>query len=231
MSCGLRLFCRSVIGLVITTAAFIVLYGCAANSTPSPAPEATIQTNLALIQQNGNLSARLYGIMDFDYSGSVVRSPTELAVSGVPLQWMGANFNGKLQKSSTTEDVIDEVHGSFSDDGNWVESIYYSRQILRKGTNSSGTFYRINLKNIPINEGGSGTAANPGIFERSGTDIQKFINRIEYIDGLMKDGQIEPTIKYISTDWTNSSPGQTPSINLVFAKGSGNAGGTAKSGM
>jgi hypothetical protein len=169
--------------------------------------------------------------MDFDYSGAVVRSPTELAVSGVPLQWMGANFNGKLQKSSTTEDVIDEVHGSISADGNWVESIYYSRQVLRKGTNSNGTFYRINLKNIPIDEEENGTAVKPGIFERSGTDIQKFITQIEYIDGLMKDGQIDPTIKYISTDWTNNSPGQTPSIKLVFAKGSGNAGGTAKSGM
>ena len=59
---------------------------------------------------------------------------------------------------------------------------------MRKGTNSSGTFYRINLKNIPINEGENGTDVKPGIFERSGTDIQKFITRIEYIDGLMKDG-------------------------------------------
>jgi hypothetical protein len=231
MGCSLRYILRLVIGLAITVAVILVLSGCVANSTPSPASEAASQKNLALLQQNGNLSARLYGIMDFDYSGAVVRSPTELAVSGVPLQWMGANFNGKLQKSSTTEDVIDEVHGSISADGSWVESIYYSRQVLRKGANSSGTFYRINLKNIPINEGQNGADVNPGIFERSGTDIQKFITRIEYVDGLMKDGEIDPSIKYISTDWTNSSPGQTPSIKLVFAKGSGNAGGTAKSGM
>lgn len=198
------------------------LSGCTSFSTPSPVAEQTVQSNLPLVQKNGNISIRLFAIMDFDYSGIVYRIPSEFAVSGVPLEWMGANFGGKTLNTSGGQSVADEVHGSVSSDGGWIDSLYYSRQIAR--TNGSGTLYRITLRNVPINEEIKGAPAQLGTFERSGSDIQKFIARIEYKDGIIKNGQIDSGVNYISTDWKNNSPGQIPSLKLAFAKGSGNAG-------
>jgi len=226
---NIRHFFRQIIGLVILIIFLVGLSGCTSSSALSPVVEQTVQTNLPLIQQNGNLSVRFFAIIDFDYSGVVYRIPSEFAVSGVPLVWMGANFNGKLQNTSGGQTVIDEVHGSLSSDGNWVESIYYSRQITR--TNGSGTFYRVTLRSVPVNEQANGSPASLGSFERSGADIQKFIAKIEYQDGIIKNGQIDSGIKYISTDWKNNSAGQIPSLKLIFAKGSGNAGQNTKPGM
>ena len=226
---SIRHFFRQIPGLLIPIIFLIALSGCTSSAAPSPVVEQTVQTNLALIQQNGNLSVKLFAIIDFDYSGVVYRIPSEFVVSGVPLIWMGANFNGKLQNTSGGQVITDEVHGSLSSDGNWVESSYYSRQITR--TNGSGTFYRVTLRNVPVSEQPNGSPVSLGSFERSGADIQKFIAKIEYQDGIIKNGQIDTGIKYISTDWKNNSAGQIPSLKLIFAKGRGNAGQNTKPGM
>jgi hypothetical protein len=208
-------------------------------STTSLNPTTT-QNTLNSIQQNGNLSVRFYGVMTFEFSGTQVSSPSELAVAGVPITWMGLIFNGTLEEKGAGEDITDVVHGSISPDGNWVETMYYSRQILRKTVNSSGTFYRITLTKIPLsgnttitpvvttNTAPSVTApASPaglGTFQITGSDVQKYITKIEYADGPMAGSQIQSTTKYVTTDWKNIGVGQVPSLRLIFALGSGNAG-------
>jgi hypothetical protein len=224
-----RCFSKQSLFLIIVFYTILGLSGCTASSTPVSV-EPISQNNLALIQQNGNLSVRLFGIMDFDYSeGNIFRIPSELAVSGVPLVWMGANFKGNLEKTTKGEDVTDEVHGSLSVDGNWIESIYYSRKTLR--ANGSETFYRVNIQNLPLNYTANVASSNLGNFEKYGADIQKYITRIEYMEGLVKDGQVDSRIKYLSTDWKNNAQGQTPLLKLTFARGGGNGGQNTKSGM
>jgi hypothetical protein len=221
-------FLRQVLDLAII-AALVSLSGCTTSSAPSSLLEPISPDNLALIQQNGNVSARLYGIMDFDYSGGVVRIPSELLVSGVPLTWMGAIFNGKYQKTGSGQTVTEEVHGSISADGDWVETVFFSRQITR--INNSSTFYRVTLRNLHLKYATDTASTTTVIFESSGTDIQKYIAKIEYADGLLKDNRIESSISYISTDWQNNSPGQTPALSLTFGKGSGNGGQLGKPAM
>jgi hypothetical protein len=217
---------------IVMTVFVLSLSACSPASTPASVSP-TVKNNLAVVQQNGNLSARFYGLMTFDYSGSPVKVLSELAVSGVPVEWMGALFSGKLEEFGPGEDVTDEVHGSLSADGNWVESLFFSRQILRTSANASGTFYRVTLKNIHLVIVDAGTQAGQAAFEKTGSDIRKYVITVEYADGPVKDGKIVSKTTYTSTDWENIKAGQTPTLKMSFSKGSGNKGVTApaKPGM
>ncbi len=221
-----------ILTLTVAFTAAIIVTGFSACS-PSPSTTSAIQNSLPLIQKNGNLSVKFSGVMTFEYSGTQVTSFSELAVEGVPIIWMERLFSGKLEEFGAGEDITDEVHGSLSADGNWIETFYYSRQILRKTTNPSGTFYRITLKNVPITGAANGSTAGPGNFIKSGADAQKYITKIEYADGPVKGGQINSTTKYVTTDWGNTGKGQVPTMKVTFALGSGNKGAIApaKPGM
>ncbi len=221
-------FAKRTIGIGIAIALTVLFLA----ACISPSSTSVSQNNLALIQQNGNLSVRFFSVMTFSSSGTLVTAPSELGVSGVPINWMGVIFNGRLEEFLAGEDTTDEVHGSVSADGNWIESMYYSRQILRTTANPSGTFYRISLKSVPISGAASGSTLGPGNFEKSSGDIQKYITQIEYADGPVIDSKINSITKYISTDWGNTFKGQIPTLKLTFAQGSGNLGKTpTKSGM
>jgi len=161
---------------------------------------------------------------------------------------MGTIFNGILEEKGAGEDITDVVHGSISSDGNGVDSMCYSRQILRNTVNSSGTFYRLTLTNVPLSgvttvtpvvtPNSTSSVTTPastsgvGTFQISGSDVQKYITKIEYADGPMNGTQIQSTTTYVTTDWKNTRVGQIPSLRLTFAIGSGNAGVTpTKPGM
>jgi len=151
--------------------------------------------------ENKYLIARLYGVMTFDYSGTTVTFPTELIISSVPLVWMGPIFDGKVENNGPGNDVTDQVHGSVSADGTWIESLSYQRQIIRPGDKSLS--YRITLKNVPIANAATGTTTTPGTFEKT-SDIQKYVQTIEYNSGIFTGGKIVPAITYVSTDWENA---------------------------
>jgi hypothetical protein len=179
------------------------------------------QNNLAVIQEYGNLSARFYGLMTFKSSGTEVSFPSEFSVPPVSINWMGGVFNGKLEETGAGEDVTYEVHGGMSADGNWVDSVYFSRQILRKSANNSGSFFRVTLRSVPMVSTVNGAASQLGSFEKTGADVQKYISKIEYADGPMNGNQIASNTDYVSTDWKNTNSARMPVLKLVLGKGPG----------
>ena len=195
-----------IIVLVIITLGFAACSKLSAPTTPNP-------NNLSGVQQNKYLTARLYGLMTFDYSGTTVSSPAELIISSVPISWMGQIFDGKSESIGPGNDVTDQVHGSVSADGDWILLLTYSRQIAKTGQKS--VFYRISLKNIPIAQVNKDIVTENGTFEQAG-DVQKYVDRIEYSNGIFTDGEIVPDITYVSTDWSNTAIGLQPSLKLAF---------------
>jgi hypothetical protein len=125
---------------------------------------------------------------------------------------MGQIFDGKVVNNGPGNDMTDTVHGSVSTDGGWILSLSYSRQVARTGGKS--VFYRINMKNIPITVFNNGTVETKQ-FEKQG-DVQKYIEKIEYNDGLYDGTTITPAITYVSTDWANTGVGVQPSLKLAF---------------
>ena len=184
-----------------------------AGCSKSTATATQNQTDLSVIEQNKYLTARLYGLMSFDFSGTPVSFPTELTISSVPISWMGPIFNGTLQNSGPGNDVTDQVHGSISSDGKWLLLLTYSRQIARP--NQKSIFYRITLKNVPITQADSRPAGTPGSFDETG-DVQKYVDQIEYSEGIFTNGSIVPEISYVSTDWSNSTPSLQPALRVIF---------------
>ena len=178
-------------------------FSCAASNTlASDNQNATFNSLL----QNKYLTARFYGLMTFDFNGEIFAWPTELAISSVPLVWMGQVFNGKIEVNGLT----DQVHGAISADGEWLLNLSYSRTILGS---TSRTSYSLTLKNVPL----IGTTANKpisGSFEKKG-DVQKYIETIEYQSKALPGFSPENDAKYISTDWSNSSS-SVPALKITF---------------
>jgi hypothetical protein len=193
-------------------------------STPltstNPASPSSIQNILAVVQQTGNMSVSLSAIVSLQVSASTVSYPTVFAADQIPITWTGVNFNGRIEEQGPGEDLVDEAHGSLSADGNRVESMYFSRQVTRPSANS-GTFFRVTLTQVPIVTIVNGAATKPGIFDQTSTNLQQYVTKIEYLDGPLVNGQISSLSTYVSTDWLNNNPGQTPSLKLTFANGKG----------
>jgi hypothetical protein len=195
----------------------------AQNPQGTTVPGSGTTTSTGSIQLQGNVTARFYALMTFELFGTTTVSPSEFLVPAVPISWMGNIFDGKLAEDGQGKDLTDQVHGSISVDGNWIENCFFSRQIIRKTSNGTGSFFRVTLKNIPLklNE-----KISPG-FEKTGADVQKYIQKIEYADGPLKGNQIKSTANFISVDWKNSTAGQMPVLKLVFTPGPGDRAGTS----
>jgi hypothetical protein len=204
-----KFFQKAGMAVLAISITLLGLTGCGKTS----APDVEGQGSLASIQKNKYLIARLYGVMTFDYSGTTVTFPTELIISSVPLVWMGPIFDGKVENNGPGNDVTDQVHGSVSADGTWIVSLSYSRQIIRPGDKSLS--YRITLKNVPIANADTGTTNTPGTFEKT-SDVQKYVQTIEYNSGIFTGGKIVPAITYVSTDWENAKTGMQPALKITF---------------
>jgi hypothetical protein len=185
-------------------------------STAEVQPFSSSNRNLlAVIQTNRSLSASLSAVMTFGNTGTQFSFPSSFGVDLIPISWMDLIFNGKLSEAGPGEDVTYEVHGSVSRDGNWLESAYFSAQIIRVGS-KNGNFFRVTLRNAPIVKLAGGIAPEPGKFELTGTEVQKYVAKIEYLDGPLVNGQVSTLTDYISTDWKNNGPGQAPALKVQF---------------
>ena len=210
---------------VMTAIVIGALTACAPKESPAQSSEDP--GNLALLQQYSYLTATFYGVMTFNISGTVFTFPSELAIPSVPITWMGPIFNGKLEQVGPGKDVTIEVHGSASDDGTWLDTVYYSQRIVQTLT-KTGNFYRVTLRNVPIAKLVDGVATELGTFQKEGSDLQKHVEKIEFADGPLSGGQITPTTIYVSTDWKDATAGQKPALKLTFEKIPSQAMGTAQ---
>jgi hypothetical protein len=164
-------------------------------------------SSLIALQKNGYMTARVYGVMTFDFGGEIVSYPTELKISSVPLQWMGQVFNGKTVVSGPQYSLTDQVHGSISADGEWLLTLSYTRQILRP---LDSVAYSVALRNVPIISSTNATAGVRSV-EIEG-DVQKYIDAINYLAG----GAGGTPTKYTSMDWTNADFGTKPILKVTF---------------
>jgi hypothetical protein len=214
-------------GIVLSLICLVLsAVGCTSGADQTSGPTVGLNATqaqgvLSRMQSTGNLSAFLYAVMTFEISGTEFAYPTQIAVDQVPITWMGSIFNGKVVESGPGEDVTDEVHGSISADGYWVESMYFSEQITRTNA-KTGTFFRVTLRHTPVVNEAGGAIKDLGYFNQTSGDVQKYVAKIEYIDGPLINGKISPLSTYLSTDWKNGAKGQVPILKLTFAEGSGN---------
>jgi hypothetical protein len=163
--------------------------------------------DLINLQKNKYITARLYGVMNFDFSGRTVSWPTELKIASVPLEWMGQVFNGRLVVVGTQYNLVDQVHGSVSADGRWLLTLTYSRQVVRTPEKVT---YSVSLRNVPIFISANTTGKTRN-FEIEG-DVQKYVESIGY-----SAGETGPTpAKYLSMDWANSGQGLQPILKVTF---------------
>jgi len=183
-------------------------------STVNPTTSFVMHNFLSELQQKSFLKARFFGVMTFSFSGTAFTYPTEFTVASVPIVWMALIFDGKLEETGAGEDVTDQIHGSISQDGQWITDMYFSRRITYIN-NNTGIFYQVTLHNVPL--GGLDTTQTPGsaIADREG-DVQKYITQIDYQNGPLVNGQINATTTYMSTDWKNMKTGMIPVLKLTF---------------
>jgi hypothetical protein len=212
-----KIFWRVMTALIL--AALLLSTSCApkinTNSVLTKEP-----ANLKILKQYGNISARFYAIMTFTGLGATVDFPSELAIPPLSIEWMGNIFSGKLVGFGPGGEITYQVHGSVSDDGLWLDSLSYSREIIW-GSANSGSFYRVTMQNLPIGSEFNGAVSNIGECEKTGSDIQRYLVKIEFAEGTLDGRKIISTTNYISTDWKNIGVGQTPSLSVKFAPGPG----------
>jgi hypothetical protein len=189
--------------------------GPAVSSADSRAGLTIPASYVSLLQQNQGLSARFSGLMTFKSTGTEVVSQTEFAVPPLAIQWMGPVFNGEVEKGGAGDDIKDSVHGSLTPDGTYITSFSFSRQVL-SSTTKRGTFYRVTVRNVPI-IAGSGTASVSPEFSKTGADVRKYVEKIEYANGPVVNKQITSITEYISTDW-NATAGAAPILKITFSK-------------
>ena len=199
--------------LLLISLASLGLAACgkAPSETSTPANASSNQSNLAGIQKNGYLVARLYGLVTFDFGGQDVTWPTEMKIASVPLTWMGTVFTGKLEITTDDASLVDEVHGSVASDGESISSFSFSRKIIRP---RDAVGYYVTLKNLPL---GNKAASKPTPFSFEATgDIQKYVQEIAYgAGGTLQAGTV-PQTTYKSMDWTNTTQGGKPSLKVAF---------------
>ena len=134
---------------------------------------------------------------------------------------MGSIFSGELKEFGPGSDVTYQVHGSMSADGAWVESMFYSREIVRPDVNNRD-FFRITLRNIPLAESLNEKQDTIIGCKKIGSDVQRCLVKIEYASEPLvgtKNPSLLSSFKYISTDWKNTI--DKPVFKLAFAAGPG----------
>jgi hypothetical protein len=193
----------------------------AANSTGSE------PGNIAWLKTAGNVTVGFKAMMTFnvvaDSGGDTFTSATVMDVPAVPITWMGNIFNGTVTDSGPGYSLTDQVHGSISSDGLWVNEMTFSRKINRQ--TSGGSYFSVTLDNVSINkvtDGGTPILAN---FDEKGTDVRKYISDIEYSSG----GGVGTT--YQSTDWNDTNGILRLQLNFATGKGERQLGAPPNGGM
>ncbi len=201
----------------LLTAALTVAVLLSACSSPRESTTTAAGTSpaLALLQQGKYLKANLYGVASYEFSGDVVTWPTSLGVPSVPIVWMGPIFSAELKAVGAGKDTTIQVHGSTSDDGAWVNTLFYSKLIVSK-INKDVVFYQVKLRNIPLSLSSGASANQTGTFDKTGADLWKYVEKIEYEQWTIIGDNLTRSAVFKSLDWNNTTRGQEPALSLVF---------------
>ncbi len=205
---------RLILCLSIAVAAAAALVSC----QPATLRSTTItpDSGLRSLQQAKYLKASFYAVMNYEFSGSSVTYPTLLRVPSVPIEWMGNIFSMTLEKGGPGQDATIVIHGSVTDDGAWIDNLTYSRQTVDNTTTMRTTvLFKVGLRNVPL------TISPPGAdqiatFNKTGSDLRKHIESVEYVQGTMSGSTINISAVCRSVDWGNALTGQQPVLSLSF---------------
>jgi hypothetical protein len=193
-----------------------VLPGCK-NESKSSSTSNSAQATSNYFEQFNAVSATFSGIVTLANGDQTSTVFTEFFTPVVPISWMGPIFYGRYEGSGAFGgDFVFDVHGSVSADGNWVESMYFSREVIQQDI-LKGELLRVTLRNAPMTKSVDSQNINTAICEKSGSDVQRFIALIEYSNGLLvgtKPLSVISDFRYISTDW--SSTVNKPLLKLSF---------------
>jgi len=118
---------------------------------------------------------------------------------------MGGTFTGLLEEAGPGADITYQVHGSMSADGAWVDSMFFSREIIRPAINDTD-FFRITLRNVPLVRTPDEQRNEQAVCNKAGSDVQRYLVKIEYAN-------------YISTDWSSTSC--VAALKVTLASGPG----------
>jgi hypothetical protein len=193
--------------IVLAAATLTLLNGCGASTPP---PSATDTQNKVSFANFGNLSARLFGLATFEGYEQTIEWPIEYAVPPISISWMGNIFNGLLEGAGPGGYTTYQVHGSVSDDGAWIESMFFSKKVLNP-TSNTGVFFRVTLQNVPlvraVDESGNEQASS----NKSGPDVQRFLSKVEYI--------FDPNFSYLGTNCGDTTCVASLSVTLATGPG------------
>jgi hypothetical protein len=194
--------------LFILSALTLSFGGACSGGAPSSATTST-QSKLSYTIF-GNVSARLFGLATFEGYEQTIEWPIEYAVPPISISWMGNVFNGLLEGAGPGGYITYQVHGSVSDDGAWIESMFFSKKILNP-TSNAGVFFRVTLQNVPLvrtlDESGNEQAAS----SKSGSDVQRFLTKVEYI--------FDPNFSYLGTNCGDTTC--VAALDVALATGPG----------
>lgn len=202
---------RRYINHIFAMVALILLSGLTGCQTNADSVKTSATSDISWLQKAGNITVSFKGMMTFDFGDptgtNITTWVTELAVPAVPITWMGNIFNGTITDSGG---LTDQVHGSVSADGLWIEQMTYSRLVVNQSGSSN---FSVTLSNIPITKDGNGDTTILASFLKIGSDVQKQVVNINYTSG----GSITTTYK--STDWAD--PNGVLKLELELATGTG----------
>jgi hypothetical protein len=187
----------------VTPARPTAIPGSPANASPVVSTEGSRS-----LKENSRLSVTFFAVVTLDAVTQTFPFPAEFDLPQMPITWNGPSFSGRTEEGGPGEDVTDQVGGNVSSDGSIVESLVYSRRIMRQSQHN-GTYYRLTLQNLPVSSGS---------FVKAGADLRQYVAKLEYAEGNIVNGEISPNVTVTSVDWTNPNPGQMPRLNVEFSR-------------
>jgi hypothetical protein len=207
-------------GLIAVSLNGMLVAGSACNKGDIPITSVTGTTSAAAgyFQQFNALTVSLNGLATLkDVDNQTQSQLVSYSVVQVPIIWMGQIFNGGLKGVGVLGgDFNITVHGNLSQDGNWVENISYSREILRWDS-LTAEYYRISLQNVPLTKGVNVKNENIGTSQKSGSDIQRYLSSVEFGSGFLNASltpPIDSNIQYVSMDWKSTD--NVPTLDVLF---------------
>ena len=198
--------------VVFLAALMLGVTACGPSSPAGLRGSPTSTPGLRAIQKAKYLRASLSGLVIMPFGTQANILPILLDIPSVPIQWNGTIFDGTVKGAGPNGGTTVQVHGSVSDDGEWVETMSFNRQVASGGTGSID-FCQVILQEVPITPV-TGNVTAIGAFLKSGADVQKHVEKLLYTQGGGTMGTVP--LSFNSLLWDNAA--QPPVLKLAFEK-------------
>jgi hypothetical protein len=212
--------------LMLISAVLLIVLSMSACQTAAAKIQASDVRDVAWLQKSGNITVTFNAMMNFalagDPTGNTYTYPTQMDVPAVPITWMGNIFNGKVTNSGQGYNLTDEVHGSVSSDGTWINEMTFSRKNLGQ---AGGSNFSVTLLNVPLVKADDNKTTTVASFLKKGTDIQKHVSKVEF-----NAGGASVSTTYVAIDWADTRGALRLELDFATGTGKRQMGGPSLSG-